>query len=79
MKTKLECVVFSHDLLSHVSHPSCCSLKEGEYMKVPDAPPCVGREEVTPLPDDIYTKAVSLTDGSFLTLVITHYYLPLQI
>ena len=71
VKTKLESVVFNDDLVSHGCHPPCCSLKEGEYMKVPDAPPCVGREEVTPLPDDIYTKAVSLTDGSFLTLVIT--------
>ena len=33
-------------------------------MKVPDAPVCVGREDVMPLPDDVYTKPFSLTDGS---------------
>ncbi|KAI0235971.1 Dynactin subunit 4 [Lamellibrachia satsuma] len=38
------------------------NLKEGEYMKVPDAPVCVGREDVMPLPDDVYTKPFSLTD-----------------
>ena len=31
---------------------------------MPEAPTCVAREEVPPLPDHFYTESVSLTEGT---------------